>query len=389
MKKDQYMSIYKNSMIKITKFKGSKIVLAGVFIGVLVSLPFFAGAETVLRTGEKIFVEVDQIVDGDFYALGGTISVSGTIKGDIYAIGGTVTLNGDIEGDVMLVSGTSQIHASVADDVRILGGEVTIAEHVGGDVFVIGGVLHVLSTASIDGDIFFFGGEGEINGVIGGSIMGTSEFLRIDAPVAGNVDVRTSRGLTLGSRADIGGDVRYASVSEITRSPDAVVVGEVVRNSVSETDALNFRKLLIPFFMLLFAVLSLYLLFKKELQILSDNAIKSYGRNGLIGLGTVILAPIAAILLMVTVLGFLVGLMGLFFLAFLYVISFVLSSVVIGGVLRKLLTKSSQLSLVWIIAGVVVLHILLVIPLIGPFFVLAVFVITLGTLVHSLYKPTV
>lgn len=365
-----------------------KVVSLMLFLAFCV--PLGAQAETVLRIGENISVDADQVVDGDYYVsvgpLGNT-SMSGSVAQDMYAFGGSVTANGSVGNDLTIVSGVSQLHATVTDDVRIVSGEVTLAEHVGGDLFVIGGVFKMLSSASVDGDVIFFGGEGEINGKVGGSILGTSDTLRIDAEVGKDVDVKTASQLTLGERASIVGSVRYASLHPLTRAQNAVVEGEVVRNEYKTTSKeTDVRDALIPVFIALFAALSLYLLFRKELQFLVERIYRSPIKSSLFGLSVLIAGPVVSLLLIATVLGLVIGVAGIALVFLAYVLGFALSGVVLGAYLSKILFNKLSVSLVTVVLGTVVLQALLFIPFAGFGLFALVFMLTVGGLAMSAYK---
>lgn len=358
----------------------------------LAIFPLCAQAETVLRIGENVSVDADQIVEGDYYvSVGpfGDTAMSGSVKGDMYAFGGSVDANGSIGSDLTIVGGTTQLHATVTDDVRIIAGEATIADHVGGDLFVIGGVLHVLSSATIDGDVIFFGGDAEINGMVKGSILGTSERIRIDANVGGNVDIKTATTLTLGEKAAIAGSVKYASPEPLVRAQNASIEGEVVQNkysSVSSTEPQNLRTVLIPLFVVLFANLTLYLLFRKELQQLVQYLLLHPLKSAAVGLSIAVLGPVLSIILILTVLGAVVGVAGLFFVLLMYALSLSLCGVVLGAFISRLVTKKIQVSLLWIIVGTCVLYALLYIPIAGTLLYMTLFVMALGTIALSLYR---
>lgn len=355
---------------------------------ICVFVPLATNAETVLRISDSISLDDDQTVDGDFYGvagIAGPVSLSGTIKGDAIAIGSGVTTNGSIEGDLFALGGTSNVHASVTDDVRIIAGEVTIAEHVGGDVFVLGGILTVLSSANIDGNVFFYGGEGEINGRVGGSVFGTSEMLRIDGPVGGTVDVRVARSLVIGDRADIGGDIRYESSNELTRAQNAVVVGDVVRNTPQAKSA-DPRGALVPILIYTFATLIVYALFRNQLQSLLSGSVTAFTRNGLIGIAGLLLLPVVVSILFLTVIGALVGVLGLLATLFLYLLSFVMSSLLAGILLQRMFRTRAELDLLWTLLGVFAITALFFIPFIGPALILVLMSVVLGTLLVSLYE---
>ena len=354
-------------------------------IGCFLVFPFIAQADTVLRTGEFVTIGSDQVVEDDFYGLAGSITHSGEIRGDMYVVGGSITQNGLVGSDLGVLGGTVQIHAPVSDDVRVIGGEVVIGEYVGGDVFVIGGVLRLLSSATVAGDVFFYGGEGQIEGIISGSVMGASERLRIDGTVAGGVDV-AAQSLTLGDRTKISGDVRYISPNELVRSQNAIVEGELVRNQRQAEAASIGTELVTVLLVWLFAVLCLFLFFRREIEVMVERIKSEPAKVGLLGLATLLLTPIIFVLLMVTVLGALVGVVSLLAWLLAVAVALVLTAIVIGSYTLTPLKQPAKLNLLAVFVGAAVLVVLSIIPIVGPFVVFVAFTMTLGGLIYSLYK---
>lgn len=373
-------------MSDIMKYIASFLLFAVIFV------PSIAHGETVLRIGEDISVDDDQVVDGDYYvSVGpfGNTTMSGSVKEDMFAFGGTVTANGSIGHDLAVLSQFSHVYATVTDDVRIVAREVVIADHVGGDVFVIAGSLRVLSTATIDGDIIFFGGVAQIDGKVGGSVLGTSEKIRIDSEVAGNVDVKAATDLTLGDKANIGGFVRFASLQPLVRSQNATIEGQVTESEygVKTIDIkTQTRYALFLSLVTLFATLSLYLLFRKELQVLVGIIAKAPVKSTVLGLGVLVLGPIVALLLMFTLLGALVGVMALCVVLLAYVAGYALSGVVFGAYLAKLFTRHLKVSLVWVIIGTVVINGLSFVPVLGIVLIIILCAMAIGGFFLSIYR---
>lgn len=360
-----------------------------VFVGlVLFLMPFVGYAETVVRTGDTVSISDDQTIENDFYASGGIVSMSGFVRGDMYAIGGGVTINGDIAEDLALLAGTAQIHASVTDDVRIVGGDITIAEHVGGDLFVIGGVLTVLPTATIEGDVFFFGGEATVDGTVGGSVMGMMEKLRLNGTVAQNVDVTTASAVTLGDRASVGGSVTYVSQEELVRSSQAVIEGEIVRNSGEQQfDSKALLRDAATFIIVwLFSTLVLYLLLRERFAQIFAESIDAPMKATLIGLVFVFLAPAVVALLFVTMLGLLVGILSFWFYFGLILFAFTASGIVAGAFLARFAGKRAPLTVWWVIAGALSVIFVLAIPIIGQLCFLLLLCFTIGTVLLHGYR---
>lgn len=344
-----------------------------------------AYAETVLRISDSVSLATDQIVNGDFYSAAESISLSGAIDGDVHAVAGTATLNGSVTQDVFVVGGSAQLYASVTDDVRIVAGDVTVADYVGGDLFVLAGKLTVLSSARVEGNVFFYGGTGEINGSIGGSLYGTSETLRIDGPIGGNVQIKSINTLVLGDRTDIAGDVQYESNNELVRAQNAVVVGRVLKNDAKHIPA-DPQNALVPFLVYAFSVLIMFAIFHNHLHTLMQEASTNFTRYGLIGIASMIFAPFAIVLSFVTVIGLFIGLTALFALAAVYVFTFLLVSIFVGVLLNNTFGKSSSVTLLWTLLGILSTQILLAIPLVGPLVVFALFLVLLGAVLTKVYK---
>lgn len=368
---------------------GFNMKFLNIFGLALLLIPTIVQAETVVRLGDAITVEEAQVVDGDYYvSVGpfGNTTMSGDVNGDMYALGGSVTANGNIAEDVFILSGITQFHASATGDVRMVTGEAVVANHVGGDLFVLAGTLNVLSTATIDGNIYFFGGSGTIDGKVAGSVLGTMERLRLDGQVGDRVDVKAIDGLTLGSRTSVEGDVRYESIRDLVRAPEAVVEGEVSSVPMAGDDSDDLRANLIPLFIVLFATLSLYLLFRKELEQLISRIGNNYTKHALAGLSVIILGPIVSVILMITVLGLIVGVATLALTVILYALGYALSGVLVGAILSQVIIKQKTVSLVWITVGTVSLYLISFVPIIGPILVLTAVAVSIGGLAVSLYR---
>lgn len=361
-------------------------------IALFVSIPLFASAETVLRFGDDVSIDSDETVAGDYYVYSGLLgntSMTGTIAEDMYAAGGVVTVNGSVHKDLSVLAGSAQVHGKVDDDVRIVAGEVTIAEHVGGDVYVIAGTLTILSNAVIDGDVIFYGEKGEINGKVGGSILGSSQSLRIDSEVGKNVDIKVVNALTLGDKTNIKGTVNYTSLHPLVRAQNAVVVGDVFLNAAQtvpydiKTEASD---IVIRIFISLFGSLTLYLFFRKEVQKIIDSIHLHTLRATIFGLSSLVVAPIIAVLLMVTVIGILIGALMFVGVVALYVLSVTLSCVVLGSYISKWTTGKKLVTPLWIVVGTIVMQGCLLVPIIGEIIFLCFIILVAGGIFVPLYK---
>ena len=357
------------------------IVLSAILTLVPLSV---ALAAPVLRSGESVTVANTQEVPSDFYAIGETVTVSGKITGDLYAAGGTVTANGEITQDAVVAGGTVYITGKVGDDVRAIGGDITIAGPVEGDVLVMGGVVHVLSTAKIKGDILFLGGEIDMDGDLRGSLSGNGGTIRINGPVLGNVSVTSGGTLELGDQAHVEGTITYSSMKDISRAQGSVVVGDITKKEVAtSTSPLSS---ILPILALFFTTLVFLLLCKTKLPRLMKHTVEAFGRNGLIGFGVVVLTPIAAAILMVSVIGLMVGIAALLLYFLLLLMSLSLVGVFAGALLSRYFDNEVTINLKWALLGTLATVLVFYIPYIGPLLVLVAALIVVGGIASLFYR---
>lgn len=344
-------------------------------------------ARTVVRTGEYVSLGDEQEVEGNFYALGNTVSVSGTINGDLYAAAGSITLNGPVRDDVFFVGGTVALHASTSEDVRIIAGDVTIAESIGGSLAIFAGRVKILSTATIAGDVLVYGGTVTIEGKVEGQVLGSVDVLRLDGVVAGGVDV-VSGALVLGDRADIAGDVRYESNTEIVRAPGAVVAGELIAiaSAVESVPISAFKFQAIIFLILLFTSLTLFLLIRYPIERFMSLVTKRPLHYGLVGSATLLFLPVVVGVLLASILGGLIGLIVAGGLFASIIISLPLTAIFIGSILFRFLFKRQEVSLFSVALGVAVTSVLLAIPILGPGMILIAGFCIFGGLVIQGYN---
>src|SRR5690606_21964733 len=95
-----------------------------------------------------------------------------------------------------------------------------------------GGHLKLLSSANVAGNVYFYGGEAEIEGTVSGDLMGQAGEFRIDGFVGG-IDASADK-ISLGTRAKVTRDVRYQSASDIERAIGASVGGNVAKVDQAE-----------------------------------------------------------------------------------------------------------------------------------------------------------
>ncbi len=338
------------------------------------------------RSGDQVSVKSTETVAEDLYMAGGTITSAGSVTGDLYAGGGTVLISGAVSEDLVAGGGTVTVLGPVGDDVRIGGGTVLIQGTVGGDAVVGGGQIH-LTGSRIEGDVLMGGGSIRIDASVGGDVKIGGDEVYINAPVAGNVEVHAEK-LTLGSEARIAGNLKYRSPKEATLEAGATVVGTTTYEPAKDRDgramaaaflsALALAKLC----MLLAGAFFFALVFRRFAEAVTKTAalrpLLEIGR----GFVFLIVAPVLSVLLLVTIVGMPLGLLGLLSYGALMIVSCLVAPIVLGSLLYQWFSKKER-EINWktVLIGVFAVFLLGFIPILGGLINFILVLLTLGAVV--------
>jgi hypothetical protein len=122
-----------------------------------------AGAED--RVIDRIWiggdVDVSQAVDGPVFAMGGNVALEAPVDGDVHVAGGDVALGRDaaIMGDVSIAGGDVVVEGPILGDLHVAGGEVRLDGQVTGDASIAAGTVELGPHARIEGRLRFYGTE--------------------------------------------------------------------------------------------------------------------------------------------------------------------------------------------------------------------------------------
>jgi len=363
----------------------TKTIGVGAVITLLVAPMLLAAAE--VRVGEQPSLAGNERISDDFYIAGGNVSSAGPITGDLIAAGGNVLINSPVTQDVIVGGGSITILGTVGDDVRVGGGNITISGQVRGDV-VVGGGQTQISGAGVSGDVLWGGGSLRIEAPVAGDLKLGGGEVYINSTVRGNVEFAGEK-LTLGQGAVIEGNLTYKSPNEATLEEGARVQGATDfqrqdRNKAKE-GVLAFATLavLTGFLMKLACALVLALFFHRYavtlVRSVVDRPLVELGR----GFAAFAILPIASIVLLITILGVPLGIIGLIAIVVLLIFSSLFAPVILGSIVHKWTLKPATYEVTWltVLIGVVLYSILGWIPFIGWIAKFALVLMTLGAIV--------
>ncbi|MFB6304632.1 MAG: polymer-forming cytoskeletal protein [Haloferacaceae archaeon] len=140
-----------------------------------------AGASVVVDPGERVdgltasggSVVVYGVVDGNLEAYAGTVVVAenATVTGNVNAYAGSVRIEGTVEGRVVAYGGSVVVSrtGTVRRSLGAAAADVSVAGRVGGDVTVGADTLRLAPTARVGGDVNY---DGEVSVADGARVDG-------------------------------------------------------------------------------------------------------------------------------------------------------------------------------------------------------------------------
>lgn len=284
--------------------------------------------------------------------------------------------------------GDVDISQAVEGPVHAAGGNVTVSAPVNGSLWVAGGTVRLASDAAISGDAAVAGGTVIVDGSIKGRLRIAGGDVRINGPVAGDASIAAGT-LELGPAARIEGKLEFRG-QELRRDPAAQVAGGVERSRArwqmrERTAAERFLHgwIWVPGLMVLAALIAAGL----------PDASKRMERElrerpwitPLVGIVALTSIPVAAVVLVLTIIGIPFAVLALMGYAALLLVGYVWLAVVVGGMLLDRVKPETAARTAWRVGAAVVtvlaLAILVRLPFVGGFIKLTALVVGVGMIV--------
>lgn len=326
----------------------------------------------------NIVLQKNQTINKDYFAAGDSVTLSGTVNGDAYIAGGNILVEGDINGDLLAAGGTITMRGKVRDNVRVLGGQIIISGDVGRNVTTLGGSVTIADAATINGSLAAGTGNLSLFAPIGKEANFAAGQATIGNTINGDVQAGVGQ-LMLTPSAKIFGSLTYWSEQKAQIDSNAQVSGKTIHNlppqemrqdpAKDTAAATGF----FTFFTLVsfISTLILGLLLVKFLPVYTKQTANALLQKPFLTLGvgflSVIIVPIFAIFLLITVLGIPLGLILLVSFFIMVYLAKLFVGVALGTKILQLLNKKASLSFAFMI-GLIAYYVLTLIPLLGFIF---------------------
>ena len=324
----------------------------------------------------------------DRFIVGGSALVTEPVTGDLIAAAGELRVSGPVSGDVVAAGGTLRLDGTVAQNVYAAGGQVALDGAFARNARVAGGSVTIGPKAQIHGNASLAGGRVEMRGAVDGYLLATAGRVLIDGRVAGDVNAAAGE-LELGPQARIAGKLRYTGRA-VRMDAAAQVLGGVERFEETEPAARPRVHRLVGFWtlgLMVFAALLVWV-FPARTARVADAAQQRFGWSLLVGFIALAALPVAIVLLLITVIGLPLAVLGALGYLALLLTGYVASGIALGEIaLRRLLARHAAQS-GWRAAaaalGVLVIGLLALVPWLGKLVTFLALVAGMGAVLLQL-----
>ncbi len=261
-----------------------------------------------------IVLPAGSVYQGDYFAFGDSVEISGEVNGDVYILANQIVIDGKINGDVIAAGGSIDISGIVAHNVRSVAGQVLISGNVGNNVTALAGNVQLLASATVGNNVVITAGNVDLSSKIGSDATIVASNLRISSYIANKIQAYVGQ-LRITSKAHIGGSIDYRSSTTAWIDQGAVVQGQITHHPSLVHELVKGTwiqgllvggkvvALLMNFIYTLVVGIILIKMFPKNLEsalhVLKTHPWKAFSW----GLMLLILLPLASLILLMTILG--------------------------------------------------------------------------------------
>ncbi len=365
------------------RLKNLKIVL---FLALFLT-PFAVVKAANFEANSAVYVAKDQIIAGNLYATGQTVTIDGNIAGDLIVAARTINVNGRVDGDIIAAASNITVNGEVGGNIRVLASAINLNGPVARNINAFGANVILGNNSKVGWDVLLMAAGAEVRGEIDGSLSGRANQILIAGQINKNVDLNLDRqanqSLTVSNDAIIKGDLNYTSRSAAKIANPTSISGKVNQKSPLAENKNNIATWLWRHLVAIFSAIVVGLILVFVTTKFTPHILKSIeenpGKSLLHGLIIMLVLPPIALLLMFTVIGIPLALIiGAWWLVAMYVAR-IITAILVGELLFQKIFKNHKPALIWsLVLGVAVLWLIIAIPFVGWIFALIAIWLGLG-----------
>lgn len=342
-----------------------------------------------VRKADRVEVDANEVIDDTLIVLAQTAVIDGHVVGDALVFANSVRVTGTIDGNLITAAEEVEIQGVVGGSVVTAGRDVYVGALQGSQLYAAGRRV-TLDAVQLSGDAMLAGSRVDVAGGVGRDVYATGERIVIEAALQRDL-VITGDDLYVGNNVTVGRDLEahVEDPDDLEVEAGAMIAGTT--NIFDDLDDSRFDD--IGFYLRKFCMLAAGLLFGIVAFVLVPNMFQApreqteqrrWARVFGIGLASLVLIPIAAVFVALT----LIGLPLAMFAIGGYALALYLGKLFIAAEIGRRILKldwNKRSEVVWsLLLGLLILAVLAELPVIGGLLGFALAVFGLGTVINYL-----
>jgi cytoskeletal protein CcmA (bactofilin family) len=332
-------------------------------------------------------LESGQTVEGTVVFSGSVIQIDGTVEGTAFAFGQDVRVNGTINGDLVVAAQTVQINGQVNGNIYAAGQDLSLGTKNSGDAFLAGQNVRITKDSVMGRDLFAAGANITHDGTVQRRFSASGSVVDIGGTI-GQDAVLDADNISILSGSSIKGNLDYTSPNKANIDSGSTIGGNTnwEYRKPAESTQTTVMDSWMSILLSIVSALIIWLIVRfwrpefwnRNSKAIIEKPFKTLGAGAL----ALIVIPIAAILLLVTVVGIPVGII----LGIAYGVAIYLSKIVVASAFGYWTAKKYRWAQihkgVWpVLAALIVLVVLTHVPYVDVLSGLLITLAGLGALV--------
>ena len=334
------------------------------------------GAETSLRRfGANVEINDDAMTG--LIAGGAEVNIKGHSSGRVALFGADVQLDADVADSLYMIGADVRASGTVKGETELIGGRVSAASAFDGNLTAIGSRVGITKGAKIGGAANITGAKVTFGGEAHGPLTIEASEVEFSGAARGPLRIESPH-IHFANGAVVDGDAEIFSIADPVIDPGARITGHVNKHSLSEVSAARafaaagpMGRFLPAIFLLgsaMMAGLMFLWLGRGGAEGAIDELIDSPASSGLWGLAALVLLPIAAVVLSLTIIGAPVGALAMLALPLLLLLGYASAGLGLGEWMFNRLgePRSAGVRALHLLGGLIGLGAVGLIPWAGP-----------------------
>jgi len=345
--------------------------------------PVASSFATEFMSGQSVYITDTVTINDDLLSGAQNTTIGGNVRGDLITFGMSTTVDGEVQGSITSFVSDFKMTGRCFNSVRAFAWRIDIDGRIERNLMAYSQTVVLGRQGWVEKDVNFGAATLTIQGRIGGNLKGSGGHVYISGQIDGDVELE-AEDIVIQPSAIIGGNLYTVGKREPKIEPGAQILGETEHDlpQAKKPDTYTFSDFVIDAWSFLALALTggvLLLLFKGFACGVTCYVESHWWKS--LGLGFVffICLPIAAIILMITLIGIPMGLMVLAGWVLLFYLAKIFAALIVGEWILKKYHGGKAPGRFWsLLLGLVIMTLVLKIPVLGLIIKFAILFLTFG-----------